>query len=157
MGNLKGREEDNKSGTQRKSVSVDVDLCSTKHGQYHKEFLLTEREAAGERDAAVKVDQSDNIRLVKEESKHTNYFEEDVQAGHQNFTQAKYVSCPPLYFAGDVKTGSAGPCSQMQHEGPCVKYKRRCNFAVAPEFKIGHSCCSCSLRAFRILPSAVCV
>ena len=73
VGNLKGREEDNKSGTQRKSVSVDVDLCSTKHGQYHKEFLLTEREAAGERDAAVKVDQSDNIRLVKEESKHTNY------------------------------------------------------------------------------------
>ena len=73
MGNLKGGEEDNKSGTQRKSVSVDVDLCSTKHGQYHKEFLLTEREAAGERDAAVKVDQSDNIRLVKEESKHTNY------------------------------------------------------------------------------------
>ena len=138
MGNLKGREEDNKSGTQRKSVSVDVDLCSTKHGQYHKEFLLTEREAAGERDAAVKVDQSDNIRLVKEESKHTIYFEEGVQAGHQSFTQAKCVSCPPLCFAGDVKVGSEGPCSQMQHEGPCVKYKRRCNFAVALEFKMGH-------------------
>ena len=73
MGNLKGREEDNKSGTQRKSVSVDVDLCSTKHGQYHKEFLLTEREAAGERDAAVEVDQTDNFRLVKEESKPTKY------------------------------------------------------------------------------------
>ena len=47
--------------------------------------------------------QSDNIRLVKEESKHTNYFEEDVQVGHRSFTQAKYVSYPPFYFAGDVK------------------------------------------------------
>ena len=82
--------------------------------------------------------QSDNIRLVKEESKHTIYFEEGVQAGHQSFTQAKCVSCPPLCFAGDVKVGSEGPCSQMQHEGPCVKYKRTCNLAVAPEFKMGH-------------------
>ena len=73
MGNLKGGEEDNKSGTQRKSISVDVDLCSTKHGQYHKETSLTEREAAGERNAAVQVEQTDNFRLIKEERKPTKY------------------------------------------------------------------------------------